>query len=318
MSARVTLGWVAARLTYPGLIVCALLAAHQLRLLGVSAGLTSSALFLGVLVAAALLEQRFPHRPSWRPGADAARQDLAYLALTGLLQPAGKLLGLGLTTGVSLALARAASERNALSALPTWATALLALLAADLGKYWLHRAAHERPWFWRFHAEHHSPHRMNVLNATRLHPVNLIWNLALDAAAPALLGLGLDAALYVVVFRGTVSVLQHANVRLELGPLNWILSTPTLHQWHHSAALHEANANYGSTFIVWDIVFGTRHLPRARQAPVTLGLADGGPHPSALRHQLVWPWCAARATTCPRLRSWTPLEDPRKEAMEAT
>ena len=82
MSARVATGWVVARFAYPCLILSALLIAHHLRLRGVSAGLTSSALFLGVIIAVALLERWFPHEASWELGGGAARQDFAYLALT--------------------------------------------------------------------------------------------------------------------------------------------------------------------------------------------------------------------------------------------
>lgn len=294
--------------TYPGMIVASLLLARALDARRVPVTVNVTVTFLAVLVAVALLERAYPHVPRWRPTPAEARQDLAYLGLAAVLQLGGRLLGLAAAAIVGLALVTAAGTTHVPTAdLPLAVRVFGALIVADLGKYTLHRLAHEHPAWWRFHAEHHAPRAMHVWNATRLHPVNLWWNVGLDAFGPALFGLDPRTALLLAVFRGTVAVLQHANVRLALGPLDWIFSTPRLHQWHHSAKLAEANANYGSTFIVWDVLFGTRLLPEERSAPDALGLADGAPHPAALVHQLVWPWCGRRAATCKTVRGWSPL-----------
>lgn len=314
MRLRRALEWGVARATYPAMVVSSLLIATALMRHGVSAGLTTSIAFVAVMLATAVLERIRPHERVWNARLPEVQQDVVYLVLASVLQSAGKLAGTLLAAGVSLVLLELLGARTWLAAVPLWGRVGLALLLADLAKYALHRLAHERPWWWRFHAEHHAPTRMYSLNATRLHPVNLLWNVALDAAAPVLLGLDGRAVVLVAVLRGTISVLQHANVRLVLGPLDWIFSTPALHQWHHSAALGEANSNYGSTFIVWDVLFGTRRLPCARRAPVALGLADGAPHPRDLRHQLVWPWCAARASSCRSLRGWRPAAGAASEA----
>lgn len=51
--------------------------------------------------------------------------------------------------------------------------------------------------------------------------------------------------------------------------------TLELHRWHHSRSLDDANKNYGANLIVWDIVFGTRHLPSDREhQPADVGF-DG-------------------------------------------
>lgn len=294
--------------TYPGMIVASLLLARALDARGVPVTVNVTVTFLAVLLAVAVLERVSPHVPTWRPSATEARQDLAYLGLAAVLQGGGRLLGLAAAAVVALGVVTlAGGSRVPTADLPLSLRIVGALVVADLGKYALHRLAHEHPAWWRFHAEHHAPRTMHVWNATRLHPVNLWWNVGLDAFGPALFGLDPRTALFLAVFRGTVAVLQHANVRLALGPLDWIFSTPRLHQWHHSATLAEANANYGSTFIVWDVLFGTRLAPADRAAPEALGLADGAPHPAALSHQLVWPWCGRRAATCRTVRGWTPL-----------
>ena len=290
MSGSVSSG-IVARAAYPAIVVSSVVVADVLRVRGVSPGLVVTVTFLLVLATVGLLERIAPRDRAWNPPWSEARQDGAYLALAALLQPVGRLLGHALAASAALALSSEGPTR-----LPLALQVVLAVTLADLGKYWLHRLAHEHPWLFRFHAEHHAPTRMYSLNGVRLHPVNLLWNLGIDAAVPLLLGLEPRAVVVVAVLRGSVAVLQHANVRLVLGPLNWIFSTPDLHAFHHSTAMEEAHSNYGSTLVVWDVVFGTRRLPAGN--PRALGLAEGAAHPSELRAQLLFPVCHDRLDRC--------------------
>ena len=59
----------------------------------------------------------------------------------------------------------------------------------------------------------------------------------------------------------------------ELINLPYLVGSAETHRWHHSRVPRESNANYGSTVIVWDLVFGTWFLPREREI-VDLGLQD--------------------------------------------
>lgn len=259
--------WLVARAAWPGIVSLSLVFAWGLLERGASPGATATFAFLFAL-ATTMAVERFGH---------GRAIDLAYLGLAALGQ-----------TMIKLLLGLALAPRAARSGLE-WA--VLALLLADLGKYWIHRLAHERAWLFRFHAEHHAPSEMYALNGVRMHPVNLAWNVALDVGVPMLLGLDGRALVMVAVFRGAVSVLQHANAPLVLGPLNWMFSTPDLHRFHHSKVLREANSNYGSTLIVWDVLFGTRRCPLG--TPAALGLSEDAPHPRRIARQLVWPWCRA-------------------------
>ena len=49
------------------------------------------------------------------------------------------------------------------------------------------------------------------------------------------------------------SVLQHSNVRWQLGALNYIFATGQLHQWHHQLTKTVTTKH-------WDWIFGTRIL----------------------------------------------------------
>ena len=60
----------------------------------------------------------------------------------------------------------------------------------------------------------------------------------------------------------------------KLGPLSWIFSVGEMHRWHHSMKITEANHNYGSNFLFWDVVFGTRYRNRERSGPDEVGIED--------------------------------------------
>ncbi|HEX8603848.1 MAG TPA: sterol desaturase family protein, partial [Pseudoduganella sp.] len=59
----------------------------------------------------------------------------------------------------------------------------------------------------------------------------------------------------------------HANVRWRLGPLEWLVTTPAFHHWHHSRDDH-INRNYASTLPFLDRLFGSHYLPRHWPAAV--------------------------------------------------
>jgi len=82
---------------------------------------------------------------------------------------------------------------------------------------------------------------------------------------------------------------QHCNVRLRLGPLNYIFSMAELHRWHHSLKLEEANTNYGNNTIFWDIVFGTMFYPSGREAAAEVGLSGLPRFPQRYLGQLLSP-----------------------------
>jgi sterol desaturase/sphingolipid hydroxylase (fatty acid hydroxylase superfamily) len=179
---------------------------------------------------------------------------------------------------------------------PLVAQLALALVIGELGQYWVHRLQHEVDWLWRFHALHHSAPRLYWLNAARFHPVDILLNNFVVAAPLAALGAGLDVLSLWLLVSAVHGVFQHANVPVRIGPLNWVFSMAELHRWHHSRTLREANTNYGQNLIVWDVLFGTRFLPRDREPPRDIGIADLPAYPTRWLEQELAPfrWAAIR------------------------
>lgn len=272
-------------IAYPAVVSFTVLIAWLLYGQGVGAATATALSFLMALALTYLLEQLFPRavRPEAKVTAKEAGQDSLYLLLAASIQ---KLFGAAvhaIPAGLVATVAGAQSSAR-------WWVVLAVFLIGDAGKYGMHRLAHEHPWWWRFHETHHAPTKVYSLNGVRVHPVNLLWNLAFDMALPALVGL--DAASMVVLssFRGAISVLQHAAFEVRGEVFGWVFSTPELHRWHHSTDREESMSNYGSTLIVWDTLFGTRYAPTTRGEPRRIGLSGEAKSPGSFFGQIVAPF----------------------------
>ncbi|HEX8895805.1 MAG TPA: hypothetical protein VF783_20950 [Terriglobales bacterium] len=60
------------------------------------------------------------------------------------------------------------------------------------------------------------------------------------------------------------------NVGWRFGWLEWIVSTPHFHHWHHTQEDH-INRNHASMLPIMDVLFGTRHLTQ-RHWPAKYGI----------------------------------------------
>lgn len=276
---RSLLAWIG----YPAVLSSTVLLAHAMLAWRAPAGLIATLTFLLALGLTLLLERALPHDPRVR----FDPEDGLWLALTGGTQGVWQVVYLGIESALAPTIVAWLRPDGRAHPLPILAQLALALLLAEAVKYALHRTAHERPGLWPFHAAHHRPKQVYALNGARMHPVNLVWNLCSDALVPLLLGLDLRAVVLLSALRNAVAALQHANASLNLSGWNLLFSTPDLHRWHHDAD-GAARTNYGSTLMVWDVVFGTRRLPPGR--PARYGLAEGATHPKGLLAQLAWPW----------------------------
>jgi sterol desaturase/sphingolipid hydroxylase (fatty acid hydroxylase superfamily) len=224
----------------------------------------------------AWLEVRFPHRSEWRPGKDDVTTDLTFMTVVQLALPplAGFLFAYALIEPArTLDLPLRAWWPHTW---PIWIQGIVMVFVVDFLRYWLHRAAHENATLWRLHAVHHSVEQLYWLNTARFHPIEKTLQMMLDSV-PFLL-MGVDArvlSIYYIAY-ATNGFFQHCNIRLRYGLLNYLVGSAETHRWHHSREPREANANYGNTGIVWDLVFGTWFLPREREVG-RLGLHE--PYP---------------------------------------
>ena len=152
------------------------------------------------------------------------------------------------------------------------------LLIYDFLYYWLHRAQHRFDGLWAIHQLHHTEQHVNVTTTLRVHwleevlkalliifPVSLLFD-----ATPAAQG-------WLVGILGLWLFFVHANLRISLGPMSWLLTSPAAHRIHHSLDHAQSNRNFAVIFPIWDIVFGTFQRPVANQWPRTGVLGEPAP-----------------------------------------
>jgi sterol desaturase/sphingolipid hydroxylase (fatty acid hydroxylase superfamily) len=176
-----------------------------------------------------------------------------------------------------------------IASLPVWLRFLLLPLVHDFLAYWVHRFQHTR-YFWPFHAVHHSSEHVNWASLFRFHPVDTIFMHACRGGGLLLLGFPLrDIILYEITFFFVIGAFAHANINVPLltrAPFKYLLISPLLHHWHHTAEEAAVGKNMALVFPFWDRLFGTFMLPE--RPPSVLGLSE--PMGSSLPRLLFQPF----------------------------
>jgi len=171
-----------------------------------------------------------------------------------------------------------------LSKFPLWVQAAGYLLVTDFVLYWIHRGFHDG-FLWKYHAVHHASEDLEWISAARFHPVNLALGTALVDVVALLSGISPDIFVVVGPFSTLTSGMVHANLNWTFGPLRYVFVSPVFHRWHHARAV--CDRNFASTFSLWDVMFGTYHMP-AGALPKDYGI-DDKEMPEGLMPQLVYP-----------------------------
>lgn len=173
-----------------------------------------------------------------------------------------------------------------ISAQPIWVQLPLIIFIADFGYYWAHRVFHTVPSLWKFHAIHHSSEQMDWLASMRNHPIDLIATKAVSLWPVFVLGFSESSiALFTTIFFWQ-SALIHSNIKLPVGPLKWLVSTPQFHHWHHANLPEAIDKNFAAQLPILDAIFGTMHMP-ARSVPNCYGTSE--PVPAGLVDQIFYP-----------------------------
>jgi sterol desaturase/sphingolipid hydroxylase (fatty acid hydroxylase superfamily) len=176
--------------------------------------------------------------------------------------------------------------RLAVAASPTWVQIVAGFAITTVGGYAAHRAAHEVPLLWRFHRVHHSVREMDWLAANHLHPLDETFGRSAAVLPLYALGFGRVSLGAFVILITMQAIFVHANVRMNFGPVRWLIATPQFHHWHHAHEPQAYNTNYAGEFPLVDALFGTLYLPAARW-PAHYGIDDA--EPTGYLRQLAWP-----------------------------
>jgi sterol desaturase/sphingolipid hydroxylase (fatty acid hydroxylase superfamily) len=138
----------------------------------------------------------------------------------------------------------------------SWWSFVLCFVILDFFRYWAHRIAHEQRFWWSTHVVHHSSVHYNFSVSFRL---SWTQNLKIVFFLPVIF-LGFHPLVFLIVHQ--VQVLYQFWLHTELikklpKPIEFIFTTPSHHRVHHATNEKYLDKNYGSTFIIWDRIFGT-------------------------------------------------------------
>lgn len=165
----------------------------------------------------------------------------------------------------------------------------LAVVVLTFIGYWSHRLMHRIPVFWNIHKIHHSVENMNVTSSIHAHFLETLLRTPLHLTMVLFLGTDLVAPFGLMFM--AVDYLAHANVRLNLGGLAYVLSTPQAHRIHHSRDPRHFDTNFGTTFMLWDHLFGTFHCD-PKNLPTSYGVDDEVPVSFVKQQVLPLAWVA--------------------------
>ncbi len=172
--------------------------------------------------------------------------------------------------------------------LPFVVELLIALVVTDFFQYWAHRFFHSHYFLWRFHSIHHSTENMDWLAGSRTHFIDIFFTRSVSYMPLYILGFSTLTFNVYVVFIAVHAVFIHANTRINLGFLKYIITTPQYHHWHHCQEPEYYGNNFAVVFPFIDKLFGTYHLP-GNEWPKGTGLVDAS-FPKGFMRQFVYPF----------------------------
>jgi len=136
--------------------------------------------------------------------------------------------------------------------------------------YWLHRVDHYCRLFWAVHVTHHSSEEFNLTIGFRSSVFQPLYRFLWFIPLP-FLGFKPEDIMLVYAITQIYGILIHTRFIGKLGPLEWILSTPSHHRVHHGSNTRYLDKNMGMVLIIWDRMFGTFQVEEEND-PVKFGL----------------------------------------------
>lgn len=162
-------------------------------------------------------------------------------------------------------------------------------LVLDFVSFYLHYLQHKSKFLWQFHKVHHSAEVMHPVSNYREHPVDnvvysffngFVYGMIISASVrlfgsapsmPTLLGVPLLMFFFNIVGYN----LRHSHVWLRWpGVWSVIFPSPAHHHVHHSCHPDHLDKNFAFMFPIWDVIFGTYHMPDDNR-DVKFGVTEG-------------------------------------------
>lgn len=137
-----------------------------------------------------------------------------------------------------------------------WVSWILLFLGVDFFYYWFHRMSHEMNFLWAAHIVHHQSEDYNLSVALRQSWFQgwFSWAFYLPLAI-----IGFDPIMFAAVnsFNTLYQFWIHTTTIKSMGPLEWVINTPSHHRVHHGSNPKYIDRNHAGSLIIWDRMFGT-------------------------------------------------------------
>ncbi len=233
------------------------------------------ALFLAIPITM-LFEAIIPANPKQKLWNHGVKQDLIWLFVSKIFKATVVVWYVGILS-VFYDRHLSALTIESLSDMSAPVRFLIGILLADFSVWFHHVARHKVPWFWHFHAVHHSQKEMNLFTDFKIHVLEFLIAETLVFIPLFMLSFETPEVISYFLFLMFYTRFYHGNVRTNLGPLRYVLVTPQSHRIHHSSLEEHQDKNFGVIFCIWDRIFGT-HVDDGTYPPT--GIYDETfPHP---------------------------------------
>ncbi|MBS0519368.1 MAG: sterol desaturase family protein [Proteobacteria bacterium] len=163
------------------------------------------------------------------------------------------------------------AHRLATLDLGSWQNLVLLFLGQEFFYYWFHRASHRIRWLWANHSVHHSPNELNLSASYRSAILGKTLGESVFFVPLVWLGFSPKAVFLCLAVNLVYQTWVHTTWIPKLGPLEYILNTPSAHRVHHASNAEYLDANFGGILIVFDRLFGT-YVEEREDLPCRYGL----------------------------------------------
>lgn len=214
-------------------------------------------LFLLLVPLYLLIQHLFPAQKDSRPWHAGLAQDFVYVFIGAVFRVMVTAVWVGLLTDFYAKHLDFLTVK-AVARWPEWLRLVWGILLADFVFWSHHWVRHKVPWFWEFHAIHHSQKQMNMFTDDRYHFIEYVIENFFNVLILSMFAVGVPEIVYFAVVRKWYTRFYHSSIRTNFGFLKYILVTPQSHRVHHSIEPKHRDKNFGVLFSLWDHLFGTQ------------------------------------------------------------
>jgi sterol desaturase/sphingolipid hydroxylase (fatty acid hydroxylase superfamily) len=145
---------------------------------------------------------------------------------------------------------------------------LILAISGEFFQYWWHRLCHTYKFLWPVHAPHHFQKKLYSWNTTRFHFFDKFVEFFFTIFIFLSLGLSVEILSYYYLFYAITGYIQHSNLDIKLGWMDYIIASGETHRFHHDSNLSASKCNYANNFVLFDLLFKTFKRNPGEKNPV--------------------------------------------------